>query len=86
MPLYMVVETFKPGARDLVYERYNKQGRMMPAGLTYVNSWLEVDGERCFQIMTGESRALFDEWIRNWQDLVDFEIVEIEQSPTAKEE
>ena len=84
MPLHMIIETFKPGCRDAVYERYTKHGRMMPSDLEYINSWLEIDGDRCFQIMAG-NRALFDESIRNWQDLVDFEVIEIERSPTAED-
>ncbi len=84
MKLFMVIETFKSGKKNAVYERYHQFGRMMPDGLQYINSWLEVDGERCFQIMQGENAELFDVWIKEWKDLVEFEVVEITESPTAK--
>jgi hypothetical protein len=61
--LYMVIETFKPGAKEAVYERFHRGGRMLPDGLHYIDSWLEEDGDRCFQLMATEDRALLDEWI-----------------------
>ena len=47
---YMVVETFSdPRA---VYERARERGRMLPAGLRYVDSWIDAqDLGRCFQLM-----------------------------------
>jgi len=47
----MVIETHRPGALDEVYKRFHKNGRMMPDGLFYIDSWLESDGNRCFQLM-----------------------------------
>jgi hypothetical protein len=32
-------------------ERFHAKGRMLPEGLAYLNSWLEKDGNRCFQLM-----------------------------------
>ncbi|MEY2571889.1 MAG: hypothetical protein QOJ87_102, partial [Verrucomicrobiota bacterium] len=32
---YMVIETFAPGKRGLVYERFRDKGRMLPDGLSY---------------------------------------------------
>jgi hypothetical protein len=75
---YMVIETFGPGMRALVYERFQEQGRMLPEGLDYIDSWVEIDGDRCFQLMETSRPALFQEWIRTWEDLVSFEIVELE--------
>jgi hypothetical protein len=49
--LYMVVERFKaPGAVE-VYRRARTQGRMMPEGLNYVSSWVDLQFTRCFQLM-----------------------------------
>ncbi len=78
---YMVIETFKAD-RAVVYERYDQQGRMMPDGLHYIDSWIERDGNRCFQLMETETPELFQSWTAKWSDLVDFEIVAIELSPT----
>ena len=37
---------------------------------------------KCFQLMETDDIALFDEWIVNWNDLIDFEIIPVEDSPT----
>jgi len=81
MKRYMVIEHFAPGAKDKVYERFQKQGRMLPDGLVYIDSWLEASGERCFQLMETNDPSLFDRWTENWNDLVRFEIVELGDKP-----
>ena len=57
----MVIETFKPGKIDEVYERFKKKGRLLPSGLKYIDSWLSVDRTKCFQLMETEKIELFDE-------------------------
>jgi hypothetical protein len=74
----MVIETFAPGKRAAVYDRFHRHGRLLPDGLHYIDSWIEKDGDRCFQLMEASCPDLFDEWISRWQDLVSFEIVELE--------
>ena len=78
---YMVLETFRPGCKARVYERFHEKGRMLPDGLYYIDSWLEKDGDRCFQLMETESPALFGQWTAAWSDLVSFEIIELENPP-----
>ena len=78
----MVIETFKPEARQQVYARYKAKGRMLPAGLVYLDSWVTDDGSKCFQLMETENAGLFDQWIEIWSDLVNFEIVPVHDSPT----
>lgn len=73
----MVVEHFKDGDPAPVYKRVAEQGRMMPDGLSYVNSWIEIGMDRCFQVMETDDPALLQEWIKNWGDLVDFEVVPV---------
>ena len=80
--LFMVIEKFRQGNKSLIYERYKQKGRMLPEGLTYIDSWVESDGDRCFQLMQTDQVELFDEWISNWHDLVEFEIIQVEISPT----
>ena len=75
--LFMVVEHFKDRDPAPVYKRFAEQGRLMPDGLSYVNSWIEVGMDRCFQVMETEDPALLQEWIKNWGDLVDFEVVPV---------
>lgn len=81
MKQYMVIETFLPGCRDKVYERFHQKGRMLPEGLVYINSWLEKDGDRCFQLMETNDPSLFQQWIQCWNDLIRFEIIEIGLKP-----
>ena len=76
----MVIETFRPGSRTLVYERFREKGRMLPDGLLYLDSWLEKAGDRCFQLMETEAPELFERWIAKWSDLVSFEVIELEEA------
>ena len=83
--LYMVIEQYKtPGAVE-IYRRAKQQGRMMPDGLEYVSSWVDLTFSRCYQLMKTEDVNLFDRWINNWKDLVDFEIVPVRTSAEAME-
>ena len=79
---FMIIETYKPGAIDKVYERFEAEGRLLPSGLLYIDSWLAIDRKRCFQLMETDDPRLFDIWIKKWDDLVDFEIFPIQDSPT----
>jgi hypothetical protein len=81
--LYMVIEHFKtPGAIE-VYRRARDQGRLMPAGLEYVSSWVDLDFTTCFQLMSTDNEKLFEPWLSRWQDLVDFEIIPVQTSAEA---
>jgi hypothetical protein len=70
----MVIETFRDGDAVPVYRRFRDQGRLAPPGLTYVQSWVDEAMQRCYQVMETDDRALLDEWIANWADIVDFEV------------
>ena len=83
--LFMVIERFKNRNAKAVYERFRKQGRMMPEGLTYVGSWVETNFDRCFQLMECQDASLLQEWAVHWQDLVDFEFVPVISSKEAAE-
>ena len=58
---------------------------MMPEGLNYVDSWVDPDYDRCFQLMECDDPSLFDKWIANWRDLMDFEIVHVVTSKEIRE-
>lgn len=81
MKRYMVIEYFAAGGQSKVYERFRQKGRMLPDGLVYIDSWLEADGDRCFQLMETNDAALFDRWMDRWKDLIRFEIVELSEKP-----
>jgi Protein of unknown function (DUF3303) len=82
--LYMVVERFRRGAAP-VYERAAEHGRLLPPGLTYVDSWIDERLDRCFQLMETDDRRLLDQWTARWSDLVDFEVVPVITSAEAAE-
>ena len=80
---YMVIETFTQGPRA-VYARAAERGRMLPPGLVYLDSWIDEQRlDRCFQLMETEDPSLFDGWIAEWDDLVEFEIVPVISSAEA---
>ena len=78
----MVVETFLRGPES-VYARATERGRMLPEGLSYLDSWVSNDLGRCWQLMETDDPALFDEWIAHWNDLADFEVVPVIASAEA---
>jgi CheY-like chemotaxis protein len=81
----MVIETFRYGPAP-VYARAADRGRMLPPGLTYLDSWVdERRGNRCFQLMETDDPALFDRWTASWSDLVEFEVVPVIGSGEAAE-
>jgi hypothetical protein len=79
----MVIEQFKNGDPVPVYRRFRDQGRMVPDGLEYVSSWVDTNLERCFQIMETSDPELITDWITNWEDIVEFEVVPIIPSAAA---
>src|SRR5256885_1571955 len=84
--LFIVIERFKSReACKATYARFAERGRMLPDGLCYVDSWVEENLERCFQLMETEDPHLFDKWIACWSDLVEFEIVPVTSSAAAKQ-
>lgn len=82
--LYMVIERFKNGDSVPVYRRFRDQGRLMPDGLEYVSSWITPDMSMCWQVMKCDDRRLLDEWIAQWDDLMDFDVIPVITSPEAR--
>jgi hypothetical protein len=83
--LFMVIERFRGGDAAPVYRRYRERGRMTPDGLKYVDSWVEADFGRCFQLMECEDPRLLQEWVAHWEDLVEFEVAPVVTSKEAAE-
>jgi len=79
----MVIETYVHGPAP-VYARAAERGRMLPAGLLYLDSWVDASRlDRCFQLMETDDVTLFDEWIEQWSDIVAFEVVAVIASGEA---
>ena len=75
--LFMVIENFRHQNAKPVYRRFRDKGRLMPEGLTFLDSWVAADLSRCFQIMECENVALLQRWVAEWSDLIEFEIVPV---------
>jgi hypothetical protein len=82
---FMVVETFKNRDAKAIYRRLRDQGRQMPDGLTYVQSWIDVSLGRCFQLMECDDARLLQRWIANWSDLMDFEVIPVVPSADTRQ-
>lgn len=81
--LYMVIERFKNQDAVPVYRRFHEKGRMTPDGLEYLSSWVDTKLERCYQIMETSDPTLMEEWIENWNDIVEFEVIAVTSSADA---
>ena len=80
--LYMILEDFR-GDPAPVYRRFRERGRLAPEGLRYVASWVTADLRRCFQVMETDDPALLEQWLANWKDLADFEVIPVMTSAEA---
>jgi len=56
-----------------------------PEGLAYIESWVETNLDRCFQLMECDEPRLLDEWADHWRDLVEFEFVPVRPSKETAE-
>ena len=81
--LYMIIERFKNGDPLPVYRRFRDRGRLAPAGLVYVASWVDQSFATCYQLMETADRALLDQWIAHWNDVADFEVRPVMTSEDA---
>ncbi|MFO0952950.1 MAG: DUF3303 family protein [Isosphaeraceae bacterium] len=83
--LFMVIERFKGRDPLPVYERLREQGRALPEGVRYVDSWVEANFDRCFQVVEADDAAAIQRWILRWRDLVEFEVVPVSPSSVVRE-
>jgi hypothetical protein len=82
---YLIIEHFRDGNAIPVYRRFRERGRMAPDGLNYIASWVSEDLTKCYQIMETPHRALLDQWMKSWIDLIEFEIHPVLSSAAASE-
>ncbi|MEO5817073.1 MAG: DUF3303 family protein [Gemmatimonadaceae bacterium] len=79
----MIIENFRHGDPLPVYRRFRDRGRLAPEGLSYVSSWVTEDRRRCYQVMESGDRALLDQWMAQWSELVAFEVIPVMTSAAA---
>jgi hypothetical protein len=75
--LFMVIERFKNRDPGPIGERFAREGRMLPEGVTYHMSWVDPAAARCFQLMEADDPGALDIWAKRWADVADFEIVPV---------
>lgn len=73
--LFIVIERCKD--KEAVYKRFREKGRMMPDGVSHVNSWVSTDGNVCYQINECENEALLYKWAANLTDVMEFEFIPV---------
>lgn len=81
---FLIIERFLSDASE-IYGRLQLQGRRLPPDVLYIDSWVSSDLRTCFQLMEAPSRSALDPWILAWQDLADFEVVEVITSSEARQ-
>ncbi len=83
--LFMIIERFQDNDMLPIYQRVASEGRMFPEGLKYIDSWIEPNFSRCFQLMECDDLRLLQEWILKWRGLgVAFEIVPVVSSKETR--
>ena len=84
--LFMVIERFRDNDMVPVYQRFRDNGRALPDGLEYVESWVEPNFARCFQLMRCDDPKLFQEWALQWRGTgLTLEIVPVVPSKDTRE-
>jgi Protein of unknown function (DUF3303) len=56
--LFMVIERFRDNDMIPVYRRLRDSGRSLPDGLEFIESWVEPNFGRCFQLMRCNDMSL----------------------------
>ena len=84
--LFMVIERFEGDDPLRVYKRVRDEGRTLPDGLTYIDSWVEPNFNRCFQLMECDDARLLQRWALEWRDYgVTFEFLPVVPSKDTRE-
>lgn len=84
--LFMIIERFRDNDMVPIYRHVRDKGRMLPEGLEYIDSWVEPNFSRCFQLMRCDDARLLQEWTLQWRGLgVTFEIVPVVSSRETRE-
>jgi Protein of unknown function (DUF3303) len=84
--LFMIIERFRDNDMIPIYKQVRDGGRMLPEGLKYIDSWVEPNFSRCFQLMECDDLRLLQEWTLQWRGFgMTFEIVPVVSSKDTRE-
>ena len=77
--LYMVIEHFRNADPTPIGDRF-KSGPHAARGPNVPSKLDRPKDSRCFQVVETQDPALLTAWIKNWDDLIDFEIIPVQSS------
>ena len=84
--LWMVIERFQDNDMIPVYERLRDRDRALPEGLKYIESWVEPNFSRCFQLMECDDLRPLQEWVLHWRGCgVTFEFIPVVPSAQTRQ-
>jgi len=84
--LFMIIERFRDNDMVPIYRHLRDKGRMLREGLEYIDSWVEPNFSRCFQLMRCDDARLLQEWTLQWRGLgATFEIVPVVSSRETRD-
>ena len=84
--LFMIIEQFGDNDMLPIYKRLRDEGRMIPEGLKYVDSWVDSNFGCCFQLMKCDDLRSLQQWILKWHGSgTSFEIVPVVSSRDTQE-
>jgi hypothetical protein len=76
--LFMIIERFKDQDPVPAHRRVRDEGQKLPDGLKFLDSWVEPNFGRCFQLMECDGLRLLQTWILGWRGSgVSFEVVPV---------
>lgn len=81
---FLIIEYFNPDKVKELYQRLAQEGRHLPDGVVYVNSWVDLELKTCYQIMEAENLGEIQAWLVQWEDFATFKVIPVMDSNTAK--
>ena len=81
---FLIIENFKKDKVKALYLRLEKEGRLLPEGIQYLSSWIDLDITTCYQVMQADTLGQIQEWLLEWEGFAEFEIIPVIDSDTAR--
>lgn len=74
---YMIIWTYPPEKSQSVTERFQETGALPSEGVTMLARWFDISAGRGFAICETDDPVAIVRWVRQWSDLMSFEIVPV---------
>ena len=83
---YMITAIYKGQDSYELLEYSKDRHPKLPNGVELINTWVGMDGHRCFQLMKTENGDLLKEWTSQLDDLFDFEVDHVVPVPSPEKD